>query len=97
LPDHVVRVSHEVHQKLDGGKVGHLVALINHYVFIEGGWCPLDDPFEAAGVEILQFLRKELFLVEKRLEFLHIFDLVLQMKVFLIILLNFAKERVLVD
>jgi hypothetical protein len=38
-----------------------------------------------------------LFLVEKRLEFLHFFDLVLQVKVFLIILLNVAKERVLVD
>ena len=97
MPDHVVRVSDEVHQKLDGREVGHLVALINHYVFIEGRWSPLDDPFEAAGVEILQFLRKELFLVKKRLEFLHFFDLVLQMKFFLIILLNVGKKRVIVD
>ena len=53
MPDHVVRVSNEVHQKLDGGEVSDLVALINHYILIEGGWCPLYDPLEAAGVKVL--------------------------------------------
>lgn len=60
LPQEIIRLSHEVHEELEGSWVLDLVIIINHQLRIQARNWSTQDPLQAAGVQIAQLLGGQL-------------------------------------
>ena len=60
LPQEIIRLSDEVHEELQGGRVLDLVIIINHQLRIQAWHWSTQDPLQAAGIQIAQLLGGQL-------------------------------------